>query len=218
MSRFCLGLWPQRALPAAVYRDSVAEDTSTSTKTFTGRTIGPASPGRRVYVGGVSSTVNAHTITSVTIGGVTANIDVQVSSGTFTAYIASALVPDSVIAGTTADIVITTSAATARFAIGIWSSNGVDNAAAVGTATSTSAPSTLNLPVADDGFVIAIAQSGNDPNFSWSGATGRFDLSSGGTADVGGADASGLSASGSYALSVSYSASGTTTAVAASYR
>lgn len=153
-------------------RDTVYYEDSTDAATFTSdaRGIGTASATRRVYaLIASSSSVAGGTLTSVTIGGISATIDVQVDIGdvdfdnTLICAIASAVVPT----GTTAVIVANFNMTLGGFAAGVIALDNVQNATAFDTATGNSGANTTvvntQLDFASGGYVMAISAGYNSP-------------------------------------------------------
>lgn len=91
--------------PAATYIGEATLNFSGSTSTATAANIGTASANRRVVASCQQGTAAGRTLTSATIGGISARIEAQCtdSGSNAGAYIISAVVPT----GTTADIVMT---------------------------------------------------------------------------------------------------------------
>lgn len=141
------------------------EDTSNQTVyTFSDVNIGQAQSDRRIIVAAHSIQTSEKAINSVTIGGVSATIHVNLNSVSTTndtdLVIASALVPD----GTTADIVVTHSAGADICHIGVWSLYGETSSSPHDTASDTSftgftLSATIDIP--DGGALIAATSSVN---------------------------------------------------------
>lgn len=172
------------------FQNSYTDTTNQTTYTYSSCSIGTAASDRRVHVGGWSSN-NTRTVSSVTIGGVSATINIQSGGvGNGTSFIATANVPT----GTTADVVVTWSGAQIRSAIGVWSSTGLTSDAAIDTDSSTADPATVTLTTVSGGFVIAVKHNQGDvATFTWSGTgvTERFELTNieATNSQFGGADA-----------------------------
>jgi hypothetical protein len=143
-----------------------------STFTFSAKAFGTAASDRIVIVSVVGSGGSAGTISSVTIGGVSAAILVQASDASLTGGIAAAAVPT----GTTGNVVVTMSTTREGCAVGIWSATGHVSASAVAVGSNTDL-STLVLPAESGGFVIAMCTNFNSPSrqATWTGATENFD-------------------------------------------
>jgi hypothetical protein len=138
-----------------------------SSYTFSSQPFGAASSGRVVVVAiGSKIGSGSHTISSVTIGGVSASILVQRSSSDLTGGIVAAVVPT----GTTGDVVVNLSTAVAQCGVAIWSSTGLPGAVATDTDSNTDL-SALTLNVDPGGFVIAACVNVDGQTATWSGAT-----------------------------------------------
>jgi hypothetical protein len=145
-----------------------------TTYTFSTVGIGTATADRRVIVGATAGASGAGTLSSLTVGGVTAGIVVTSSNGTQLAGIAIADVPS----GTTGDIVVTWSRAASRCGIGVWICTGLSSQTAHASNTSTANDGVLtNLATTVGGFIVAVcACSGTSPSFtSWTNVTFRYE-------------------------------------------
>ena len=153
---------------ACTYVTTVTDAANLTTYTLTGVSIGAASADRTVALVVASRTSSGYgTISSVTIGGVAASLSAQ-QSGPSPLVIARAAVPT----GTTADIVVTVSAAALRCGVAVFAITGGAGTIAASTANiSTSA--TVSSPA---GGVVIAAGSGVAPGTStWTGVTKRFE-------------------------------------------
>jgi hypothetical protein len=143
---------------------------------FSSQPLGTASADRVVIV--FVSSIRAsggHTVSTVTIGGVSATILVQQSSSGLTGALVAAAVPT----GTTGDVVVTLSAGGAGCGVGIWSATGLAGAVAVATGSNTN-NAALTLSTDPGGFVVAgcaydYAAAAGDVTNTWSGATEAFE-------------------------------------------
>jgi len=194
----------------ATFRASAVDAADLTTYTFSSQPIGTASGTRRVVVSiGTNST---RTISSVTIGGVSATVNAtNTLSGTAHVALASAVVPT----GTTADVVVTLDAAGLGMGIGVWT---LTSGAATGqTASGNGDPTNLTVTTTAGDIVIAYAFTSGITTalFVWSVATERFEEDVYSTTTThSGADAVAVGSS----TAVSVDPSGTTTVgVAAAY-
>lgn len=137
---------------------------ASSAKTFTAAAIGAAAANRIVFV---AVAFRTGTLNSATIGGISANILVQVAG---TLGLSAAIIAAAVPTGTTANVVLNFSATPAFVAIGTYSCNGASTVA-LATASSTSTAPSVSVPVANSGGVIACASSGSNVSFGFSGVT-----------------------------------------------
>lgn len=161
------------------------QNSTLTTYTVTGASFGEEAFDRRIIValGGANST---RTLTSVTIGGVTATINLQYTSSgdNNRVAVATALVPT----GTSGNIVVTWSGSQTNLGIGWWRVTGLksNNAfATVSNDVATGSP-TLTLNTIPGGFVIYVFGASGSAGSTWGAATERFDLTN--TRSVSGAD------------------------------
>lgn len=160
-----------------------ATDTSNSSSyTFSAQTIGTASADRRVIVG--VHMEGARSITSATIGGVSATIVIQ-GGGSGKSGILIAAVPT----GTTADVVITLPGSNSSCAIGVWSVTGMTSDTAVDTGDVFDDPAADTLSTANGGICIAVATRATIGNVNWTGATEVYDDTDGSSLLFSGASA-----------------------------
>ncbi len=177
-------------VPKVLTYQTHAEDAANlTTYTFSSQAIGTAKYDRRVIVG--VSWNSSQTISSATIGGVSADIIVQHNSGANRCGIIIAAVPT----GTTADVVITFSGGLSRCGIGVWSATGLSSNTAVDSdwATAVSNVSTsVTIDTVADGFTVAIACGfiSAGATCSWANVTERYDTSMDTSGIHSGADAS----------------------------
>jgi hypothetical protein len=153
------------------FQASVVQTANASTYTFASQPFGTASSGRVVVVAISAADGDVGTISSVTIGGVSASIIVQQSSSEVTCGIAAAVVPT----GSTGTVVVNTSTSRAECIIGIWASTGLPGAVATDTDSNTDL-SALTLTVDPGGFVIAVCANNGDRSTTWAGATEDYDV------------------------------------------
>ena len=172
-----------RALMAAsgVGGGSIAEvslvanaiDSSSATAyTFSGVALGAAASDRIIVVGGFSTNA-VHTVSSVTIGGVSA---AQVVAATNSGGEQCALWQAAVPTGTTGNIVWTWSGSEVGMGIGVWRIVGATATAHASSGVTGASPlsSTLNIPANG----VAIAYSGaasSNRTATWTGLTEGFD-------------------------------------------
>lgn len=168
------------AAPTLTYRTHAESSSALTTYTFAAQAIGTASADRHVIVG-ICGTAGTRTVSSVTIGGVTASHVVTQQNGASTASIYFANVPS----GTTADVVVTWSAGQNSCGIGVWtatalsSSTAHDTAGALNNTGSTSTDLNLDLDTLADGVMVVIGLHLNAPgtgSVTWLPAaiTGRY--------------------------------------------
>lgn len=164
--------------------------TDQTTYTFAGVNFGTAASDRfiAVTVSGRAVTT-APTITSVTIGGVTATIAVQANDvlGLNIAGIAIAAVPT----GTSGNVVVVFSQTMTNADIATYSTSGVGSATATDFGSSTADPGTTNLDITAGGIAVAMAkQDAGLGTCAWTNITETFDeLDANGNNISGAADA-----------------------------
>ena len=139
--------------------DNIADQT---TYTYTAASIGTASAGRYVVIGvsGASGTTATRTVTSLTIGGVSATaIQNPLTS------IATSLFGLTVAAGTTADIVVTFSAAVVYSKIYIYTVTGLNSTTPIDSDSASASGVTsisLTLTTQPNAAIISICSGGNE--------------------------------------------------------
>lgn len=142
-----------------------------TTYTFSSENFGTADADRYIIVGIVARKAGATTtISSVTIGGVSATITAQQSnsdSNTNVAGIAIAKVPT----GTSGDVVVTFGAGMVRCVISVYRAVGITGLTAYHSDTDTSSDpvGTLNIP--GSGFAIGMAISNSNSSCTWTNLT-----------------------------------------------
>lgn len=159
-----------RKTAAVSYQTETFDITNTDTYTFSSQPFGSASSDRIVIVSVLGYGGSASTISSVTIGGVSATIIRQQSTGTTTLGIAAAAVPT----GTTGNVVAVFSATKGDCAIAVWSGTGQITAAGVASGSNTDL-SEITLASEVGGFVVAVCMNINNRTTTWTGATENFD-------------------------------------------
>lgn len=164
--------------PAVPTFIGVTDDTSdASTYTFTGAAIGVAATDRLVVVGIGASAGGARSVSSVTIGGVTAAL---INTSTLSADGIAAIACLRVAAGTTANIVVNFSGGCTSCSIGVWNINGQQSDTPVANLNSNSASSdngkNVNIAVKDKGCAIGVSAKGfQNDGYTWTGASERYD-------------------------------------------
>jgi len=143
--------------------------TDLTTYTFSGQNFGTANTARYIIVSISGRAAAARTISSVTIGGVSASAVVSNPSadGTNRAAIYVAAVPT----GTSGDVVITWSAGMVRCQIGLYSALNI-NPTAESMGTSTADPLTSNLAASAGSVQVAIGHTDGTATATWSGTNG----------------------------------------------
>ncbi len=157
----------------------VSDATSQTTYTFTAADIGTASDDRYVLVGIAYRASVARTISTVTIGGVSAAaVTTAITDDTTAANFYGAFVSS----GTTGDIVVTLSGAALRMVIGVWALTGVGSTSAtvrvIGNsgAWSSGLMTTSSMSCDAGGAVFGLVTSTDGTSLAWSGITERYDV------------------------------------------
>jgi hypothetical protein len=159
---------------ALSYVATVSSTSDASSYTFSGADIGSAASDRIVLVVVSFRTTVSAAITGVTIGGNAATevvglLNLLTGAGGYVGIWAR-----SVASGTTADIVVTTSANAVRCIVDVYRATGI-NATASATGTDTTTVYEASLNVAAGGVAMGAVQTGGSRGLSWSGLTERVD-------------------------------------------
>ena len=138
-----------------------------SSYSFTGLSFGAVDADR--YVVACLSWLGSGSVSSCTIGGVSAAIVIQSASALRNTAICIAKVPT----GTTGTVAFSLSASATNAAVAVYRLVGIPSAAAASSATSTASNPTASLNVAKNGVAIGVATAGagSPPSASWSGIT-----------------------------------------------
>lgn len=172
------------ARDTALYRETASPKSSW---TSDARSIGPASSTRRVYAPlfGFVTSNSSRTLSSATIGGVSAAIHAQTSyfpvnpGPVLVGAVVSAVVPT----GTTAAVAATFSGVLIHFACGVIALDRLNSGTAFDTATASVTASAISTGGAVDyssggyamGIVASTASDGTSPSCAWSGLTESLD-------------------------------------------
>jgi hypothetical protein len=144
--------------------------TLTTEFTFSNFSLGPVYATRRIHVV-TFGTDNTRTLSSLTVGGVSATVNATTTAGVLGAGIATATVPT----GTSGDIVVTWSGTSAQCAIFVYASTGLTSNAALDTDTDVAGadPAEDTLTTVAGGFLIvgAINTGGSGTTLSFTGVT-----------------------------------------------
>lgn len=144
------------------------DEVDRTTYTFTGVTIGTASSDRRVHVICFASNGGV-TLSSATIGGVSATINTQAATGGSGQM---AIITANVTSGTTATVALTWSGSQTRCGISAYYSTGLTSDASLANASATTNGATMTLAGSvNGGFGIAGAWSnGGSSTTTWTGS------------------------------------------------
>ena len=165
------------------YVGNTNDDTDLTTYTFSAHSIGTAAYNRCVHVA-IHGNGGSVLVSSVTIAGITAELNANALNGAATAAIASVFVAS----GTTADIVVTFAGGQLGCRIGVWTSTGLIHTSAI-SASSTADPATSSLTSTATGFCLAATSKNSADSMTWSIVTERYDVTSGENRMGSGADA-----------------------------
>ena len=176
------------ALPAAgggtltgAFLQGAGDSTDLTTYTYASQNLGTASSDRVVVVAVSGRQSSARTITSVTIGGVSATEIGTRGSSQNPLGIWMAAVPT----GTTGDVVATFSGAMLRSTIILWAVTGGATLSGASSGTDTATVTGVT-----GGFIIAAANTtGSGATFTWTNATERYDAVQESSLATSGADA-----------------------------
>lgn len=170
--------------PPVVLLNTANAASSTSdltTYTFSSQAIGTASSTRRVIVACAGDATTAgRSLSSATIGGISASINVQVTGGSSNV---SAIISATVPTETTASVVLTFSGAMNRAACKVYAVDGLINTNPIDTATNTTAAGlTTSIDWRAGGFSIGVAgQNDGTSECTWVGLTEDQEISYDGT-------------------------------------
>lgn len=157
------------------FLQATAITTDLTTYTFSAQNLGTEASDRYIIVGILSRKAGATTtISSVTIGGVSATIVRQRSNNvtnTDVAGLAIALVPT----GATGDVVVTFGAGMVRCQIGVWRADSLASATPSDADDSIAGDPTVALDCPAGGFIIGVGLTAAASSASWTGITERFD-------------------------------------------
>ena len=157
------------------FLQAVTSTTDTNVYTFSSVNLGAAASDRYIIVTAMTRKAGASTtLTSITIGGVTATIVKQVTNNVTNTDVA-AIVIAAVPTGTTGDIVVTWGATMVRCAIGVYRVTGLVSATASDSDSSTANDPTVNLDCPAGGFIIGGALTAASSSAAWTGITENFD-------------------------------------------
>lgn len=150
------------------YIGSASSDSDETVYTFAAQGLGAPHFARDIIVALNSRATGARTVSSVTVGGISASIigDAAINSGGGNTSM-SAFYWCRIPAGTAADVVVTFSNGMSRASISIVRSLLYDLAAPTDHETSTSAAPAVNIDVENEGVVLATGLSVNTATATW---------------------------------------------------
>lgn len=153
------------------YLGTATEPAGLTTYTFSSQSLGTAAADRYIVVGAATRQTGGLTLSSVTVGGVSATIVVQQNNGDGTTGLAIAAVPS----GTTGDIVVTWSGASARCAIVFYRLTGLDSATPTDTDSDTATDPSFTLTKAAGPTIGITSVSSGSLSCSWTNLTENAD-------------------------------------------
>lgn len=163
----------QRDPASFAYLTDLQNLTALTTYTFSSVSLGAAASTRVivVFVQGVRS--SGASVSSCTVGGVSATRIETESSTNFPGALFTAVVPS----GTTGDIVVTFNGTMSECAIGVYRATGMSATPADWELKSdgSSASETLTVDVVEGGAVASFALRGNNNNLTWTGLSEDFE-------------------------------------------
>lgn len=171
---------------AYAYLQSAQSGTDLSTYTFAAQNLGSAASDRFIActINGRSNDGGARTITSVTIGGVTATQACLANNSGSHCAIFSAAVPS----GATGDVVVTWSSTMGDCTIALHSHYGAFSTTPTSAVTDTTTPLSQSINVAAGGFAVGISTSDSgSATATWAGITEKFDDATASSNDQSGA-------------------------------
>lgn len=151
------------------FTDNAIDAADLTTYTFSARAIGTAAASRKVVVGVVGDGSTA-TVSTLTVGGVSATLVQRLQNGVETTELWQAAVST----GATADIVVTWSVGQLRMAIGVWAVYDAASAA-YATATSIANPPSTTINVPAGGVLIGVSNVQETGSWLWTNLTERYD-------------------------------------------
>lgn len=155
--------------PEFDFLQSTGDTTDTSAYTFASQNLGAADSNRYIVVSAVARKAgSAFTLSSITVGGVSATIVKQITNtgtNSNTAALAIAKVPT----GTTGDIVVTWSTTVLRCQINVWRVVGIGSVTAYDSDSSTANDPSVNLDIPGRGFAVGAALTAAATSVSWTG-------------------------------------------------
>lgn len=202
--------------PSITFTDSDGSASDLTTYTFTSKSIGTENPTRKVIVSvsSIADALGSTSISSLTVGGISATVAVsQVSGDGGFCGLAIADVPT----GTTASVVVTMANLQSRMGIGVWAAYDLTSSTPTDTATSTADPASLNLDLVAGDIAVAAVFNNTNGTATWTGATERFDAIIDG-AQYSGADFSAVSDEAPRTIECDYSATSRDVGVSAAWR
>lgn len=152
--------------------DSAFSVTNLTTYTFTAMSLGTASENRYILVGISARSGTAETISTVTVGGISATQVIDFQDSTSNAGLFIAAVPT----GATGNVVVTFTGAMVRAAVGLWAVTGLRSTTPFDTATDGVSAYSAAIDIPARGFAVGIAFSHETGSLTWTNLTEDFDI------------------------------------------
>lgn len=197
--------------PTITFLQSTNDTANLTTYTFTSQNLGTANANR--YIAVCTTQRSSPTLSSVTIGGVSATIVAQANNTGNVAGIAIALVPT----GATGDIVVTWGSSGLNCAISVYQIDNLLSATPFHSITDITASPSINLNIPASGIALGFATVQNSSPMSWSGLTERDEGLLESVIDYSSASDAFVAAETGRAISVSYASTLRPAAVFASW-
>lgn len=160
---------------ALSFLQAAASTTDTNSYTFSSQNLGTAAADRYIVVAIATRKSGATTtISSVSVGGVSATIVVQ-QSNTVTNTCVSGIAIAAVPSDTTGDVVVTFGASVLRCGIALYRADNLFSATAFDTDNSAVQDPTVSLDIPGPGFAIGTATTGTATSTTWTGITEDHD-------------------------------------------
>lgn len=171
------------------YLQLAIDTTDLTAYTFSTQSFGVAASNRFIICGtyGRSQSGGATSLSSITIGGITATINTSIgSSGSYTG-LACAAVP----AGASGDVVVTWADTMGACKCALWRAIGLNSTTAFDTIANADTPTSGTIDVQNLGIIIGMASEDVDltASVTWTGLTEAFEESATFNASSGAADA-----------------------------
>jgi hypothetical protein len=158
--------------PSVTFASSAVSASNLTTYTFASQSISTAKDGRYIVVGIYQASAPLVSVSTVTVGGVSATIIGSAASAANNVVVFYGV---RVNEGTTATIEVTFSGGALCASIGVWALYDLNSFTAVDTGTSTANPGTDTLTTRDGGVAIAFAAGNAIYTCTWTGLTENFD-------------------------------------------
>jgi len=168
------GLIAGGAAPEFAFLQGALDNANSATYTFTAQSLGTAHADRIIIAAVMSRNGGSVSLSSVTIGGVTASIVVSDTLSNDIAALAVAAVPS----GSTGDVVVTHSTSgSVRCAVALYRAVGF-SATPGAVASDISGSRSISIAVPTDGVAIGAFKRGNSVAITWTGVDEDYNVTS----------------------------------------